>query len=257
MSLSPKIDDSSSPGGSKCDEYKKQALVLYADYIALPLWQRIVGTILALTIIIDGAVLFFTLIGAFGYLSAKMQSLILEQTIQIINAAFSIICLMELPFRLHGAYLFIFSEFSNSCGTRSNETTNVITENENTKFVQKPNNCFQSELFDQYTWSRYYYYTFGILTLVKVCQIAFQFGVEYLCLAYAGPNNYEKRPPFLFALFIGFALPLGCGIGIAEGIFKGWAKDIANGKSGSTGDNSYNLNNNGSRDGEGVKSSEL
>lgn len=213
---------------SKMDKYKASALKLYESYMELPLWLRIVGTVLALTIIIDGAVLFFALIGGFGYLSNTMQALVQEQSIQIINAAFSFICIMELPFRLQGAYLFVFSEFSNCCNERKKESTSYISENSESNSPMKPTNRYQSDLFTEYTWSRHYYYTFGILTFTKLFQIAMQFGVEYLCLAYAGPNNYQHRPATLFAVFIGFALPLGCGIGIAEGILKGWAEEKKN-----------------------------
>ncbi len=44
--------------------------------------------------------------------------------------------------------------------------------------------------------------------------------VEYLCLAYAGLDQFENRPATLFTIFICFALPLGCIIGITEGIYS-------------------------------------
>jgi hypothetical protein len=58
------------------------------------------GLTLAFVIIVDGAILFFTICGAFSYLSVRDQALILEWSMQIINAAFAILCAYELPYRV-------------------------------------------------------------------------------------------------------------------------------------------------------------
>lgn len=62
-------------------------------------------------IILDGALLFFVLVKGFDYLNKPVQLLLLEITIQIINAIFTILILIELPFRalnvLNGACMLI------------------------------------------------------------------------------------------------------------------------------------------------------
>jgi hypothetical protein len=212
---------------TKYSQLKESALKAYAAYLTVPLWLRIVGTTLALTIIIDGAVLFFTLIGAFGYLSKRTQALILEDSIQIINAAFAILCAMELPYRLRASYMWLCC----ACRDDKNDDSTISTYREfSSTEAQSMQNATEFRtrrefLHANYPWSRHYWNVFGVLTITKVFQIFCQFAVEYLCLAYAGNDRFEQRPAFWFSLTIGFALPLGCGIGIIEGYYTNKAKE--------------------------------
>ena len=167
-----------------------------------------------LVIVIDGAILFFSLIGAFSYLPKTLENAVLEWSIQIINAVFTLLCLIELPFRLFYMFAFVVVA-SQVCGYSStsharfegffeNEDPHSIISN---SLVSKCKISLQRNL----TWvtSSMTFLALGaVLTLTKIIQIGCQFAVEYLCLAYVGRSKY--RPSGLFAILIVFSLSLGC-----------------------------------------------
>lgn len=207
--------------------FQHKLFVMYTDfcvfYCALPMWIRIIGTIMALVIIIDGAILFFTLIGAFGYLSDQTQASILEWSIQIINVCFTSICLIELPFRLKDIKTWLMLSMSGntntgSCSSIDNNSTGSDSYSEGLfasqgerwndliKAYKKPTN-------DNYKWK-----LFGCLNILKLLQIMCQCWVEYLCVAYIG--RQQQRPALWFGVAVGFALPVGCGLGCVEGYLK-------------------------------------
>ena len=180
---------------------------LWELYLAIPLWQRVGGTFLAIVIIVDGAVLFFSICGGFSYLDKDTQSILLEESIQIINAAFSLICAIELPFRVRASYNWI--THSIFYGSPLTEEDRLLPQSPYAQFLRM-----------QYPWCIFHWNLFGMVTIGKVFQIFCQFGVEYLCLAYARLDQYKRRPSTLFTIFICFALPLGCIIGAVEGIYS-------------------------------------
>jgi hypothetical protein len=147
--------------------------------------------VLGLTVVIDGAILFFCICGAFGYLSERAQALILEDTIQIINAVFSFLCLVELPLKVRAAFWW----------TRVGSP-----ENAGNAAVQQ---CAEG-LRTHHEWCFHRWRTFGFLMYTKIFQVFCQMAVEYYCLAYLGNDNFQDRPATQFTICICLALPLGC-----------------------------------------------
>lgn len=205
--------------------FQHKVLLMYSDfkafYCALPMWMRVMGTIMALVIIIDGAILFFTLIGAFGYLSDQTQASILEWSIQMINVCFTTLCLVELPFRLKAIQTWIIlsrmsGDSSASCrGMASNSSDSEIYIDSS----QDVRRCDLVKAYNRPTNEKSKWKLFGFLNIVKVFQIICQCWVEYLCLAYIG--RQQQRPALWFGIAVGFALPVGCGLGGVEGYLKG------------------------------------
>jgi hypothetical protein len=197
-----------------------------------PLWIQIFGTIMSLIIVIDGAILFFTLIGAFGYLSSSNEAALLEWSIQIINGCFTILCLLELPFRFQNLYIWIKSIITTTTPTttQSNDVSgtggcsdgmsDVVTVADNDDYPWL--NVYKKPKKRNDEREKHIYMTkwklFGIINIVKIFQIFCQCCVEYLCLAYIGRQG--QRPSLWFAISVGFALPLGCIIGAVEGYLK-------------------------------------
>ena len=60
----------------------------------------------------------------------------------------------------------------------------------------------------------------GLVTYLKLVQIACQLVVEALCLLYLGPRNYENRPATTTGLFVGVAMSLGCIVPAVERIYS-------------------------------------
>jgi hypothetical protein len=210
-------------------------------YLSLSLWLRVFGTTIALVIIIDGAILFFVLIGAFGYLSGRMQASILEWSIQIINVCFTSLCLIELPFRFQAMKSWIVlsirgsdsgdrdsdSDFSHDCSiesvtlhtkTETETETNTGTETETESHIQQNRRQAIMKSYSKPINEHSRWILFGIIHFLKIFQIVCQCWVEYLCLAYIG--HQHQRPSLLFAVAVGLALPLGCGLGCLEGCLK-------------------------------------
>lgn len=168
-------------------------------YFAVPLYHRIFYTVIALIVIVDGALLFFTICNSFNYLSVEVQDYILEISIQIINACFTLLCAIELPSFLEAVYYWN-SQSCKICGKDHADKAY--------KFITT-----------KYSWSIENWKMFGFLAHVKVFQIFCQFGVEILCLMYLPPRCYKERPEPWFAVTVGLALPLGCIHGAAQGYF--------------------------------------
>jgi hypothetical protein len=193
--------------------------------MSLSLWLRVFGTTIALVIIIDGAVLFFVLIGAFGYLSDQMQASILEWSIQIINVCFTSFCLIELPFRFQAMKSWVVlsicencnwgsdSDFSHDCSTESvtlhtkTETeANTGTETETENHLQQNRRQAIMKSYSKPINEHSRWILFGIIHFLKIFQFVCQCWVEYLRLAYVGQQ--QQRPSLLFAVAVGLALPL-------------------------------------------------
>ena len=167
-------------------------------YLSQPLWLRVFGTVMAMIIVIDGAVLFFTLVGAFGYLSNDEQDAILEWSIQIINACFTLLCLIELPFRVKNIIKWL--------SVQGKERVGIEEKMELTTIYKKP-------IDKDKKWIIY-----GVINSCKIFQIFCQCCVQYLCLAYVGRQG--ERPGLWFGVAVGLALPMGCTIGGVEGYLK-------------------------------------
>lgn len=203
------------------DNFKHKIYALYIQYIGIPFPRRLFGTIIALVVIIDGAVLFLTLVGAFGYLSSAKQSTILEWSIQIINICFTTLCLLELPFRLKVSTEWLILHWSSDSADVANyNTDHGFGDGKDMNFDQ--DRTFLNDKRKHHVMHSYRrpanehtrYLLFGCVNLLKLIQIAFQCWVQYLCLAYIGAQN--KRPASAFAVAVGVALPLGCILGAAE-----------------------------------------
>mmetsp|Transcript_2552 Transcript_2552/g.4644 ORF Transcript_2552/g.4644 Transcript_2552/m.4644 type:complete len:252 (-) Transcript_2552:593-1348(-) len=189
---------------------RERVFQIYTDFMALycqqPLWVRVFGTIMALVIVVDGAILFFVLIGGFSYLDSEAEATILEWSIQIINVCFTTLCLLELPSRVRNSCSWL-GMTSPCTAALSGINADTTTRHDLMKSYNKPvgNEAMRWKLF-------------GLVNLVKVFQIGCQCWVEYLCLAYIGRRR--QRPEVQFAVAVGLALPLGCGLGGAEGYLK-------------------------------------
>lgn len=158
-------------------------------YFRQPLYVRVFGTAILLVIAIDGAILFFAIVGGFSYVDETTQGLILEITIQVINACFTILCAVELPFRLRSAYYWTLLSFATE---------------EQLLVIHLP------------PWSIRRWKLFGFLTYTKIVQIGCQAVVQYFCFYYFFVYTYEDRPSGLFFLFVALSLSLGCFIGVTE-----------------------------------------
>ena len=151
-----------------------------------------VSLITVFVIILDGAILFFVLVSGFDYLDKSSQLLILEVTIHIINVIFTMLILIEFPFRC----LNVINGISITIGKE-------ILFGE-IYFANYPldNSCLLT--------------TFLMFNVLKICHAPIQCMIQYMLVYYSFIIKEFNALPPTFGYLVAVSLTLGASIGIGE-----------------------------------------
>jgi hypothetical protein len=157
------------PSGNVEGKVKKLFRKFMAWLLGSPVVNSIV-IILALTVVVSGAIAFFILIGVFTFTSSQTKEIWLEVQFQLLNAIFTLACLVDQPFRLSGMYYSIaiistqrsisssLSADGKSISSTSAASPNGSIDNSKCKNLEKQEKLFSrlfslfSELHQKFPW---------------------------------------------------------------------------------------------------------
>ena len=146
-----------------------------------------------LIIVVDGALLFFVLVRGFEYLNKSVQLLLLEITIQVINAVFTILILIETPFR-------ILNSLNGMCILIGNRI--VIGRIYLTSYP------IHNDI--------YLLLAFCVLNAMKVFHAPIQCAIQFMLIHYSLAMNDFNALPSSFGILVAVSLTLGVTVGITE-----------------------------------------